>query len=152
MISIILKLTILAIYCYALFSEHVPEAARFIFGTACTLARCDDFRSYKSDPALETCKHNLDILAQRVLELETRLKESMEESRWARFTDHEDDPEWIKGVMECLSEHVKGQIWEEGKRKGKEVEEEGGQEGEEEAKEGRERDDGEMRSELDKAK
>jgi len=74
-----------------------------MFGIACTLARCDDFKSYKSDPALETCKYSLDILAQRVLELETRLKESMEESRCARFTDHDDDSEWTKELMDCLS-------------------------------------------------
>ncbi|KAI4620762.1 uncharacterized protein J4E87_007090 [Alternaria ethzedia] len=148
--SIILKFTILAIYCYALFSEHVPEATRFILGTACTLARCDDFKSYKTDPALEMCKHSLDILAQRILELETRLKESMDEGRWARFTDHEDDPEYVKGLMACLSERVEEKNRGVGKREREEVEE--GGEGEEEAKEGRERDDGEMRSELDEAK
>ena len=149
MMSIILKFTILAIYCYALFSEHVPEATRFISGIACTLARCDDFKSYKTDPALETCEHSLDVLAQRNRELETRLKESIDESRWARFTDHEDDPEWMKGLMECLSERVEEGIWGVRRRKGEEVKE--GGEGEEEAKEGRERDDGEMRSELDQA-
>ena len=147
MMSIILKFTILAIYCYALFSEHVPEAARFIFGTACTLARCDDFKSYKTDPALERCKHSLDVLAQRILELETRLKESMDEGRWARFTDHDDDSEWTKGLMDCLAERMGKKTWETEKRKGEGVEEgeEEEVEVEEESKEERERDDEEMR-------
>jgi len=41
---------------------------------------------------------------------------------WALFEEHEDEPDWMMKLMDCLSEHMKEEVWEVGKRKRKEVE------------------------------
>ena len=115
---------------------------KVVLGIACTLTSCDDFRHIINDPAYQACKQALELkqqalqwyehsfsdVAQRNDELERMLRDGVVEKWWVLFEEHGDEDDWMGRLMDSLPEGIRDEVWEVGRRKGKESE--GGGEGE----------------------